>query len=67
MSDGRADSTIDYIWPFIGLGLGTAIVGALVLSTDAKVRLLGGLLCGGIPFGLLGLWYAIYRRNRDSD
>jgi hypothetical protein len=66
MSDGTKPS-ISYIWPFIGLGLGTAVVGSLVLSTDARERFIVGLIVGGIPFGLIGLWYAVYRRNRISD
>lgn len=57
-------SPINYIWPFIGLSLGTAIVGSMVLSIDARERFIGGLIFGGIPFGLLGLLYAVYRRNR---
>src|SRR5262245_18548268 len=52
---------VDYIWPFIGLGLGTVIMSTLVLSPEPWERFVGGLMYGGIPFGLLGLWYAIHR------
>lgn len=64
VSDGQKKAPINYIWPFIGLGLGTTIAGSLVLSVDALERLSGGLLFGGVPLGLLGLLYAVYRRNR---
>jgi hypothetical protein len=58
-------ASINYIWPFIGIGLGTYIVGSLVLNTDPLQRFTGGLMYGGVPLGLLGLAYAIYRRNRQ--
>jgi len=55
---------VDYMWPLIGFALGTGLVGLLVLSTDIRIRGLTGMLCGGLPFGILGLWYAFRRAGR---
>jgi hypothetical protein len=63
--DSPKRASINYIWPFIGLGLGTYIVGSLILSTDPLQSFTGGLLYGGVPLGIVGLAYAIYRRNRE--
>jgi len=65
-SDPPIKSEINYIWPFIGLGFGTCVVMPLVLSLDPLQRLIGGLLFGGIPCGLIGLWYANRRREPHS-
>jgi hypothetical protein len=56
---------IDYFWPFLGLVPGTFLIAWSVLSGDPIQRLTGGLMYGGVPLGLFGLAYAIYRRNRQ--
>jgi hypothetical protein len=78
MSEGQEDNpftspkgepehlAINYIWPAIGFALGTGVVGSLVLSPNVLDRGMVGALFGGVPFGLLGLWYAISRRNHPT-
>jgi hypothetical protein len=66
MSEDPDKRPIDYIRPAIGFAFGTGIMGALVLSTEVRIRGLAGMVCGGIPFGLIGLWYAIHRARRNS-
>jgi hypothetical protein len=59
-----AKGSVDYIWPAIGFALGTGVVGSLVLSTSVLERGIVGLIFGGVPFGLIGLWYAIRQSKR---
>ncbi len=56
---------VNYIWPLIGFALGTVIVSPLVLSIEPRDRILGGIVAGGIPCALLGLWYAFWRAKRS--
>lgn len=68
MDDDDTQREVNYIWPLIGLGLGWSAVGLLMalLTTDIRLYGIGGLLFGGIPFGLLGLWYAHRTRSDES-
>jgi hypothetical protein len=46
-----------FFWGVIGFAFGTAILTPLVLAIEHRDRVLGGMLFGGLPFGIAGLLY----------
>lgn len=49
--DGRQSKRA---WSLLGAMLGTGVIGLLVLSSDPRERLMGGLIIGAFPGAMIG-------------
>jgi len=52
------------LWAVVGFGIGTGMVAPLVLAIDAKDRVVGGMLYGGIPLAVAGVAFGLHRARR---
>lgn len=55
-----------FMWAVIGFAGGTVVIAPLVLSTDFRQQLIGGMMWGGLPAGLYGFVHGLGRAPRES-
>jgi hypothetical protein len=53
-----------FLWATIAFGAGTGMVAPLVLSTEPRDRVIGGMIFGGLPLAFVGLLYGLRRARR---
>jgi hypothetical protein len=55
------------LWTAAGLLAGTVLLSPFILSVHHRDRVIGGMICGGIPLEIAGLLYGLRRLRRGQS